>query len=214
GGRTRHRASAPTPRAGPPSRTRPPKAWRGGRGGAAGGGPLAEVSRIVNEEPRQPVEGPAAKVLRLGTVVGLANHTALLARDGREVAIDDCGAPIIDDRGAIAGVVLVFRDASMRRQAEEAEGRRRANERMELAVRGSTVGVGEIEMPEGDHQRARRHYMNVWEQFGYERPPADWQNGSVEPQPDDRARSSWTASAVSRPPWENAVIQLHPDDRG
>ena len=56
------------------------------------GRPLAEVFHIINEETRQPVEDPAAKVLRLGTVVGLANRTVLLARDGREVPIDDCGA--------------------------------------------------------------------------------------------------------------------------
>src|SRR5437762_7488659 len=103
----------------------------------AAGRPLTEVFRIVNERTRQPVEDPAAKVLRLGTVVGLANHTALLARDGRETPIDDCGTPIVDDRRAIAGVVLVFRDVTQRRQAEEAEVFRRANERMELAVRGS-----------------------------------------------------------------------------
>src|SRR5215467_183779 len=114
---------------------------------AAVGLPLAEVFRIVNERTRQPVEDPAAKVLRLGTVVGLANHTALLARDGRELPIDDCGAPIIDDRGALAGVVLVFRDVTGRRQAEEAEVLRRANERLELAVRGSNVGVWDIETP-------------------------------------------------------------------
>ena len=53
------------------------------------GKPLADVFLIVNEETRQPVEDPAAKVLRLGTVVGLANHTALISRDGREVLIDD-----------------------------------------------------------------------------------------------------------------------------
>src|SRR5262245_25558296 len=130
----------------------------------AAGRPLAEVFRIVNEDTRQPVEDPAAKVLRTGTVVGLANHTALLSRDGREVPIDDCGAPIIDDRGAIAGIVLVFRDVIQRRRAEEAEAVRRANERMELAVRGSQVGVWDIDMPDGDFLHGRHHYLNVWEQ--------------------------------------------------
>jgi PAS domain-containing protein len=81
----------------------------------ASGRPLAEVFHIINEETRQPVEDPAAKVLRLGTVVGLANHTVLMARDGRKVPIDDCGAPIIDDRGSVTGVVLVFRDTTLRR---------------------------------------------------------------------------------------------------
>jgi PAS domain S-box-containing protein len=93
------------------------------------GRPLAEVFRIVNEETRQPLEDFAAKVLRLGTVVGLANHTALLTRDGRETPIDDCGAPILDERGAIAGVVLVFRDVSQRRQADEAAALRESEQR-------------------------------------------------------------------------------------
>ena len=75
--------------------------------------------RIVNEETRATVESPVAKVLRQGNVVGLANHTMLLARDSREVPIDDSGAPIIDDGGDITGVVLVFHDVTERRRAEE-----------------------------------------------------------------------------------------------
>ena len=114
------------------------------------GRPLAEVFRIANEQTRQPAEDPAAKVLRLGTIVGLANHTVLLARDGREVPIDDCGAPILDDRGGIQGVVLVFRDVSQRRQAEEGELLRHVNTRLELAVRGSNIGIWDIDMPDGD----------------------------------------------------------------
>jgi PAS domain S-box-containing protein len=93
------------------------------------GRPLAEVFRIVNEETRQPVEDPAARVLRSGAVVGLADQTALIARDGREAPVDDCGAPIIDDRGGLAGVVLVFRDVTQRRQAEEAEAFHRNEQR-------------------------------------------------------------------------------------
>src|SRR5262249_39726421 len=135
------------------------------------GQPLAEVFRIVNEQTRQTVENPATKVLRTGTVVGLANHTALLARNGRETPIDDCGAPIIDDRGTIVGVVLVFRDVTQRKRAEEAEVFRRANERMELAVRGSNVAVWELEIPDGDQLQTRQHYVNLWEQLGYEGAP-------------------------------------------
>jgi PAS domain S-box-containing protein len=137
---------------------------------AAIGHPLTEVFRIVNERTREPAEDPAARVLRTGTVAGLANHAALLARDGRETPIDDCGAPIIDDRGTIAGVVLVFRDVTQRRRAEEAEAVRRVNERINLALRGSNVGVYEHEMPDGDPDRPR-HYVNMWELLGYEGPP-------------------------------------------
>src|SRR5262249_20681173 len=69
------------------------------------GQPLEGVFCIVNEQTRKPVESPVSRVLREGTVVGLANHTVLLARDGTEVPIDDSGAPIRDESGALSGVV-------------------------------------------------------------------------------------------------------------
>ena len=80
---------------------------------------LDEVFVIVNEHTRATVESPVAKVLREGGVVGLANHTILIARDGTETAIDDSGAPIRDKDGNIRGTVLVFRDITERRRAEE-----------------------------------------------------------------------------------------------
>jgi PAS domain S-box-containing protein len=80
--------------------------------------PLTEVFRIVNEQTRRPVENPVARVLREGVVVGLANHTVLIGRDGVERPIEDSGAPIRDARGTIVGVVLVFRDATDKRRAE------------------------------------------------------------------------------------------------
>jgi PAS domain S-box-containing protein len=84
------------------------------------GRPLAEVFHILNEETRKLVENPVNKVLKDGAVVGLANHTALIARDGTEHAIDDTAAPICDDGGEIKGVVLVFHDVGARRQLERA----------------------------------------------------------------------------------------------
>jgi len=90
-----------------------------GWGQDAEGRPLEEVFHIVNEQTRQPVESPVTKVLRVGTVVGLANHTVLLSRDGRESAIDDSAAPIRDAQGRTIGVVLVFRDVRERRKAEQ-----------------------------------------------------------------------------------------------
>jgi PAS domain S-box-containing protein len=84
----------------------------------AAGRLLDEVFVIVNEHSRAAVESPVAKVLRLGTVVGLANHTLLLRRDGTEIPIDDSGAPIRGANGRIEGVVLVFRDLSERHALE------------------------------------------------------------------------------------------------
>jgi PAS domain S-box-containing protein len=83
------------------------------------GKPLDEVFRIINEYSRTTVESPVAKVLREGIVVGLANHTLLIARDGTEIPIDDSGAPIRDVAGTVHGTVLVFRDVTARRRAEE-----------------------------------------------------------------------------------------------
>ncbi len=124
----------------------------------ADGRPLAEVFQIINEETRLPVEDPAAKVLRLGIVVGQANHAVLLARNGREVPIDDCSAPIIDDRGKIAGVVLVFRDTTLTRQAGATALLGEAHARFELAVRdaqgrpirflGSSVDITDLKRAE------------------------------------------------------------------
>jgi PAS domain S-box-containing protein len=79
--------------------------------------PLEDVFHILSEEDRQPVESPVAKVLRGGTVVSLGTHTLLRSRDGREIPVDDSGAPIRAGGGRIAGVVLVFRDGSVEKRA-------------------------------------------------------------------------------------------------
>jgi PAS domain S-box-containing protein len=84
----------------------------------AAGRPLIEVFRIVNEDTRRTVESPVSKAIRLGAIVGLANHTLLIARDGTERAIDDSAAPIRDGEGGIIGVVMVFHDITDRRAAE------------------------------------------------------------------------------------------------
>lgn len=86
----------------------------------ARGKPLEDVFRIVHEETRQPVENPVSRVLREGVVVSLANHTALVARDGTERAIADAGSPIRDARGALVGVVLNFRDQTQERESQQA----------------------------------------------------------------------------------------------
>jgi PAS domain S-box-containing protein len=97
------------------------------------GRPLEEVFVIVNEETRASVENPVSKVLASGTTIGLANHTILISRDGREIPIDDSGAPIRTSDGAVNGVVLVFRDVSERRRAEQQ--RRRLQEDNERVAR-------------------------------------------------------------------------------
>ena len=80
--------------------------------------PAKEVFNIINEGTRREVEDPVTKVLALGMIVGLANHTILVRRNGTEVPIDDSGAPIMDRKRNITGVVLVFRDITGRKKAE------------------------------------------------------------------------------------------------
>lgn len=82
------------------------------------GHPLSDTFRIINEVTRQSVENPVTRVLREGIVVGLANHTILIARDGTEHAIDDTAAPIKETTTDLSGVVLVFHDVGERRQLE------------------------------------------------------------------------------------------------
>jgi PAS domain S-box-containing protein len=78
-----------------------------------------EVFRIINEETREPVKNPVNSVLKNGVIMGLANHTLLIRKDGTEIPIDDSGAPIKDRSNRLNGVVLVFRDITERRRAEE-----------------------------------------------------------------------------------------------
>jgi PAS domain S-box-containing protein len=84
----------------------------------AAGRPLDAVFRIVNEGTRATVENPATKALREGVVVGLANHTLLIRKDGSESPIDDSAAPIRDDQGIVSGCVLIFRDVTAQRRVE------------------------------------------------------------------------------------------------
>jgi PAS domain S-box-containing protein len=82
------------------------------------GKPLESVFKIVNEATRLPVENPAIRALREGVVVGLANHTVLIDKQGNEKPIDDSAAPIRDEVGKISGSVLIFRDVTAQRLAE------------------------------------------------------------------------------------------------
>ena len=84
------------------------------------GKPLEYVFNIINEETRKPVENRVTKVIREGMIVGLASDTILIAKDGREMPIDDSSAPIRNEKKDIIGVILVFRDVSERKRAQEA----------------------------------------------------------------------------------------------
>ena len=114
----------------------------------ARGKPLEETFRIVNEETRAMAENPVNRVLREGAVVGLANHTLLIARDGTERPIADSAAPIRDENGSVIGVVLVFRDQTEERTAQgvliESE------ERLRLALAAANQGLYDLNVQTGE----------------------------------------------------------------
>lgn len=85
----------------------------------AQGRPLTEIFNIIHEQTRKPCDNPAEKVLASGKIIGLANHTTLIAREGKERKIADSAAPIRDRAGWVIGVVLVFRDVTEKQRTEE-----------------------------------------------------------------------------------------------
>ncbi|MEA3428504.1 MAG: PAS domain-containing protein, partial [Thermodesulfobacteriota bacterium] len=85
----------------------------------AAGQILSEIFNIINEKTGLTCENPVNKVLVSGKIISLANHTALIARDGIQRSIADSGAPILDPEGKIIGVVLVFRDVTQEKKREE-----------------------------------------------------------------------------------------------
>jgi PAS domain S-box-containing protein len=119
---------------------------------------LERVFHIVNEETRQPAENPVAKVLKLGKIVSLANHTALIARDGTEIAIEDSAAPIRDRMGNLLGIVMVFRDVTEQRRAEKAL--RRSEQLLTDFFENAAVGLHWVG-PDGTILRANQTELNL-----------------------------------------------------
>lgn len=101
----------------------------------ARGKPLDVVFHIVNEVTRRPVQNPATRTLREGVVVGLANHTVLIKKNGEECPIDDSAAPIRNEQGYVSGCVLIFRDVTAQRQVE----REKANQLLTARLLASIV---------------------------------------------------------------------------
>jgi PAS domain S-box-containing protein len=105
--------------------------------------PVGEVFNIINEQTRLEVENPIAKVLEHGLIVGLANHTVLIRKDGDEIPIDDSGSPIKDKDGKTTGVVLIFRNITERKKAEEAL--KTSEEKANALIRHAPTGIYEID---------------------------------------------------------------------
>ena len=110
----------------------------------AKGRPFEDVFKIFHEGSREVVENPVSRVNRRGSIIGLANHTVLVRRDGTEISIADSGAPILGKTGETIGTVLVFRDVTMERRTQDALV---ANEKMAVAGRLAATIAHEIHNP-------------------------------------------------------------------
>jgi PAS domain S-box-containing protein len=106
-----------------------------------------EIQRVLplfNETTHKPVDNPVTLVMQKGMTVGLANHTVLKRPDGSTIPIEDSAAPIRDDKNNLIGVVLVFRDASKERNAQEIL---RKTEKLSAAARLAATVAHEINNP-------------------------------------------------------------------
>jgi len=110
----------------------------------AQGKPIQQVFPIFNEQTRNPVDSPVAKVLEQGRIMGLANHTILQHADGHMIPIEDSAAPIFDDNRKLRGVVMVFRDVTGEKQAQEVL---RKAEKLAAAGRLAATVAHEINNP-------------------------------------------------------------------
>jgi two-component system cell cycle sensor histidine kinase/response regulator CckA len=102
------------------------------------GAPLGQVFRIVNEDSRDTTACPLTKALKDGLPTDLENHTLLITKDGQEVPIDDCAAPIFDHNKKVQGGVLVFRDVTEKRAADDAQ--RKSQEQLHWLQRLEAIG--------------------------------------------------------------------------
>ena len=175
----------------------------------AAGKANSEVFVIRNEKTHGLVENPIEKALREGVIVGLANHTVLIGRNGREIPIEDSAAPIRNKQGQILGIVLVFRDVSRRRKAETA--RERSEERLRLALDAGQIGVWDWDVAQNQiewsdlvydlHGVPRGMFPGKVEDFAHLIHPGDR----------DRISEAITAALRENVPYDVEFRVIHPD---
>ncbi len=133
----------------------------------AKGRPLEDIFKIISEDTRLAIISPVTRALDQGIVLGLANHTLLIAKDGTEIPIDDSAAPIrINDE--MVGCVLVFRDITERQQQNNQLQYER--NRLSLALAAAELGQWDLNLMTNEANRNLRHDQI----FGYESPLPEW----------------------------------------
>ncbi len=166
--------------------------------GEARGLPVEDVFKIVNEDTLEPVENPVRAVCRADRVVGLANHSVLLSRDGQARPIADSGAPVHDDGGALVGIVLVFRDQTEERASRNAITR--TNERLERAEQHALLGSWEMDPVTGEGWWSTQMYRLVGIDPHAGMPTFDEYVEHVHPHDRDKVRGALEAMVAAREP--------------
>ncbi|MGE4552081.1 MAG: PAS domain S-box protein [Desulfovibrionaceae bacterium] len=123
------------------------------------GRPMREVFVIINAVTRKAQESPVERVLAEGVVVGLANHTILVARDGDERQIADSGAPIRGGDGSVAGVVMVFRDVTDQYRRDQLLAR--SESLLRVLVERAPLGIFSSS-PEGRYLQANDELARIY----------------------------------------------------
>jgi PAS domain S-box-containing protein len=156
--------------------------------------PLKSVFAIINEETRRPVDNPVERVIQSGAIVGLANHTVLIAKDGTERPIDDSAAPIRGRDGETIGVILIFRDITERRRAERALAQ--SEERFRTVADSAPVMIW---MCASDMRSS--FLNNAWFEFTGRKPEQEsgegWQEG-IEPEDLPQVRDQFLSAFQAR----------------
>ncbi len=149
----------------------------------AAGKPIDEIFNIVNEHTREKAMNPVERVLSEGVVVGLANHTILISRDGTERPIADSAAPIRTADGRLVGTVIVFRDQT--RERESKNKLERALEQLNLALDSANLAILHAHLPDG-----RLYYDKRWaDMLGFDEGnevPSDLKHWEAFIHPDDK----------------------------
>jgi PAS domain S-box-containing protein len=175
--------------------------------GEARGQGLDEVFRIFSEVTEQAAENPVERVLRDGVVIGMANHTVLVARDGTRRPIADSGAPIRDVHGALRGVVLAFRDMTEERRVETEL--RQSQARFARLAEAGIIGIGVADLDGTVHEANEAFLQMVGMsledvrsgKFNWsERTPPAWREA------DARAIEQLQSAGVAHP-WEKELIR-------
>lgn len=168
------------------------------------GMPLTDVFKIINAHSRKEVENPVLKVIETGKIVGLANHTVLIAKDKHEYQIADSAAPITDDKGIMHGVILVFRDVTKEYALQD---------NLAIAQRVAQIGSWTLDILTHQLYWSEQVYRIFEFDPATTSPSYDLFLDSIHPDDKDRVSQAYVNAVEDKQPYEIQHRLLMPDGR-